>query len=209
MHPRVVLDLADEGPVGLALVHLAAGAAVDGEGLDTDVLQALGQVDNDLGAVVPAQAGLDGDGLGYGLHDGLGDGDELVRLPHHAASGAPARDLGHRTPPVYVNGIGPVPACEFRGVVRHPGGVHHRLGQVSVDLDGDGGFLLEGAHFGDGFRRVANEPVRRNELGRDHRRAGFPAQDAEGRVRHILHRRQHHRALSQVYVSDFHGAKIR
>ena len=210
VHPGIVLDFADEGPVGLALVHLAAGAAVDGEGLDAHVLQPFGEVHDDLGAVVPAQAGLHRDGCLDGFHDGFRDGDELVRLAHHAAAGAPARDLGHRAAPVDVDRVGPVPAGELRRAVGHPGRIDHRLGDVPVDLDRDGGLLLERAHLGDGLRGVADEPVRGDELGRDHRRPGLAAQDAEGRVRHVLHRRQHHGALAQVDVRYLHGgAKIR
>ena len=182
---------------------------MDGKGLDADVLQALGQVHDDLGVFIPAQTGLDGDGGLDGFHDGFRDGDEFVRLAHHAAAGAPARDLGHRAAPVDVDRIGPVPAGEFRRAVGHAGRIDHRLGDVSINLDGDGSLFLEGAHLGDGLRRVPDEPVRGDELGRDHRCTCFPAQDAEGRVRHVLHRRQYDGALTQVDVPDFHAANLR
>ena len=40
---RILLHGADECPVGLPLIHLAAGAAMNGERLDAAVLQAFGQ----------------------------------------------------------------------------------------------------------------------------------------------------------------------
>ena len=124
--------------------------------------------------------------------------------------GAPAGDLRHRAAPVDVDRVGPVPAGELRRAVGHAGRIDHRLGDMPVDLDRDGGLLLERAHLGDGLRGVPDEPVRGDELGRDHRRPGLAAQDAEGRVRHVLHRRQHHGALAQVDVCNLHGgAKIR
>ena len=42
VHAGVLFHGTDEGPVGLALVHLAAGAAMDGEGGNAHILQALG-----------------------------------------------------------------------------------------------------------------------------------------------------------------------
>ena len=59
---RITLHLADESPVSLAGVHLAACATVDGQRLDATVLQLLGQRGDGELFVVPPQAGLHGDG---------------------------------------------------------------------------------------------------------------------------------------------------
>ena len=204
MHPGIVLDLPDEGPVRLALVHLAAGAAVDGQGLDADVLQALGQLHDDLGAVVPAQAGLDGDGLADGLDDGLGDGDHLVRLAHHAAAGAPAGDLADRAAEVDVDEVAAVTAHEFGGMVGHLRGPHHRVGVAAVDLDADGGLFVRVCILAYGLLGVSDQAFGRDELRIDHVGALLAAYSPEGSVGHVLHRRQQHRLVSQVYVPYLH-----
>lgn len=46
---RAVLYFADEGPVGFALVHLGAGASVDGKCLDATILEALGKGEDEGG----------------------------------------------------------------------------------------------------------------------------------------------------------------
>ena len=81
---------------------------------------------------------------------------------------------------------------QFGGPVGHPGGVHHGLGDAPVDLDGNRRFRLERPHLRDGFGGVADQSVGGDEFGRDHGCTGLPAQDAEGRVRHVFHGRQDH-----------------
>ena len=207
VHPGVVLHSADESPIGLSFIHLATRAPVNGKGRYAHVLQPFGQFHDNLGVVVPAQAGLDGDGFVHGLHDGFGDGHHLVGLAHHTAAGAPAGNFAHRAAEVDVHYIGPVPAGQFGGFVGHFGGIHHGLGNAAVDLHGHRRFLLQGVHLGDGLGDIAHQAVRTHELGGDHSRPRLPAQDAETGVGDVLHGRQCHRALTQVYVSDFHGCK--
>ena len=61
MDARATLHFANEGPVGLSCVHLAARATVNRQRLDATVLQLLCQRDNGELFVVPPQAGLHGD----------------------------------------------------------------------------------------------------------------------------------------------------
>ena len=68
MDAGIALHLTDEGPVGLASVHLCAGAPVDGEGCNTAVLQLLGKVGDDELLGVPAKSGFHCDGGFYCLH---------------------------------------------------------------------------------------------------------------------------------------------
>ena len=83
MHPRVPFDLSDEGPVGLALVHLASGPPVDRESLDARILKPFGQLHDNLAAFVPAETGLDRDRLANGLDDPFCNHHHLVRILHH------------------------------------------------------------------------------------------------------------------------------
>ena len=54
VHAGILLHGAYQRPVGLAGVHLCAGAPVDGEGPDAAVLQLFGKVDNDFMFGIPA-----------------------------------------------------------------------------------------------------------------------------------------------------------
>ena len=54
MDARVLLHLADEGPVSLAGIHLCAGSAVDGQCLDAAVLQLFGEFADDKTVIVPS-----------------------------------------------------------------------------------------------------------------------------------------------------------
>ena len=58
VHTGVVLHLANQRPVGFTGVHLATGAAMDGEGLNTAILQLLCHFHNVLGVAVPTEAGF-------------------------------------------------------------------------------------------------------------------------------------------------------
>ena len=208
VHPGIGLDRPDEGPVRLALVHLAAGPAVDGEGGDAGVLQALGQLDDDLGTLVPAETGLDGHRLPDGFDDGPGDGDHLVGILHHAAAGAPAGDFRDRAAEVDVDEVGAVATRDFRGTVGHPGGIDHRLGDAAVDLDADGGFFRGGLHLGDGLDGVADQAVGGDEFGIDEAGTLLFAEDAERGVRDVLHRREQQWPVPYVKIPDFHSSDL-
>ena len=54
VHAGVAFHFTYQRPVGLAGVHLCAGAPVDGEGPDAAVLQLFGKVDNDFMFGIPA-----------------------------------------------------------------------------------------------------------------------------------------------------------
>ena len=208
MHARVRLHFPDERPVGIALVHLAAGAAVDGKGGDAGVLQTLGQLHDDLRALVPSQACLHGHRFADGFDNRPGDGDHLIGLAHHPAAGSAPGYLRDRAADVDVDEVSAVAAGDFRRAVGHPGRVHHGFGQVAVDLDAHGRLFVGSHHLCDGLPGVADESVRGDELRVDHRSAGFMAQDTEGRVRHVLHRSQKHRLVPEVYGTDFHGLPV-
>ena len=197
LHARILLHLADQGPVRLALVELAAGAAVDGERGDTGILQPLGQRDDDLALLVPSEPGLDRDGQLDGLHHPAGDLHHLVGLAHHAAARPAPGDLVDRTAEVDVDQI-------RTGLRRPHGRLHHRVGQMAVDLDADGPLVVVEPHLGDGLGRVADQPVRRDELGEHQLRAEALADVAERDVGHVFHRGEEDGAGAECEVSDLH-----
>ena len=203
-HAGVGFYCANKGPVCLTLVHLATGAAVDGNGGGTGVLETFGQLYDDFGTVVPAQAGLHGDWLVHRLRYCFGDGHHLVRLLHHSGTCAAAGNFAHRAAEVDVYYIGPVPSGKLLSPFGHLCRVHHCLRDAAVDLHRNRRFLFQGMHLGDGFGNVAYQAVTAHELRGDHGGAGLPAQDTERRVRHVLHGSQRHRFAAKIYVADFH-----
>ena len=56
-----------------------------------------------------------------------------------------------------------------------------------------------------GFGGIADEPVRRDELGVNHIRALFLAEQPERCVGHILHRGEQHGALPEIYWPYLHN----
>ena len=204
VHPRILLHLADESPVSLAPVHLLPGSAVYGQGLDATVLQPLGQFHYDLGTFIPAQTGLDGNGLTDSLHDCLGNGHHLVWLTHHAGTCSPAGYLVDWASEIDVNDVAAVAAGNLGSLVGHLGGIYHRLGNVSVNLDSNGSFLLTGAHLSYGLGCIADEAVGGDEFCVHHIRAIFFADDAERCISHIFHRCQEHRLVAKINIPNKH-----
>ena len=195
MHAGVVLDLADECPVGFAGVHLAARAAVDSEGLDSAVLQLFGQRDDDLVVVVPAEARLDGHGDTDCVDHGAGDFQHLGDIPQESCAGTFARHFLDGAAEVDVEVIGVRLLHDLRC-----GG--HRLGIFAVDLYGHGSFSVGYLQLAHGGSHVAYECVGVDKLGIDAVGSEALAQQAERGVGDVLHRRQVQR--SGMFVGRIH-----
>ena len=208
MHPRVPLDLPDECPVGLALVHLAARPTVDRECLDARVLKPLGQFHDDLAALVPAETGLDRDRLADGLDYPFRDHHHLVGVLHHSRASSTASDLAHRAAEIDVDHVASVSAHKFVRMVSHSRGLHHRVRVAAVDLDAYRSLRVGGLEFGVGLFSVPDQPFGRNELSVGHVRSLLPAYPSEGSVCHILHRSQKHGPYSKIYVAYCHNVVI-
>ena len=187
----IALHLADEGPVGLAGVHLRAGAAVDGQGGDARVLQPFGKADDALGVLVPAQPRLDGDGDADGLDHGLGDAQQLGDVAQHAGSGALARNLFDGAAEVDVEQFGP-------GLFDNARRLDHGLHLAAVDLDAHGAFAAEDVQLAARAFDVANQGVGTDELGVHEVGAILLAERAEGHVGDVFHGRQQQRHRAQV-----------
>ena len=196
MHPGIVLDLSDKGPVRFAFVHLAACATVDGKSLDPAVLQPFGELHDDLALVVPTQAGLDSDRFPDSLDDASCDHHHLVGLFHHAGPGSSCSDLAHGAAEIDVYQVAAVSTYYLLGVVGHPGRFDHGVWVASIDLDTYRGLLVRSLEFGVSLLGIADQPFGGNELGVDHVCSLLTADPPEGCVRHILHRCQQHRSFS-------------
>ena len=122
-------DAADRGPVGGALVELAAGAAVDGDHADAGGLGAAGEIGGVVAGVVPAEAGLEGDGDLHGLHHRLDQRQRVIEVAQERGAGPAVRHLLRRAAHVDVDD----PRAHG---FDHAGGLAHPVRLASRELDG-------------------------------------------------------------------------
>ena len=180
VHAGILLHLADERPVGRAGVHLGAGTAVDGEGLDAHVLEGFGELDDDLTIVVPAEAGLHGDGDLHGLDDLADDMEHDVGAAKHTATSALASDT--------LDGAAEVQVQHLRSSgLGDTGGFDHGLDLAAVDLDGYGALFGADLELARRASDLTDEGVSTEELGVDHVCTEAATEETEGGIRHILH----------------------
>ena len=188
---------ADKRPIRLAAIHLRARAAVDRKGRNARILQPQGYIDYVLRILVPAQTRLDGHGQRHGLHYAARHLDHQRHVAHHARSRAAPRYLLHGAAEIYIDKIGP----RSLGYARR---LHHRLDEVSVYLNTHGPLRLVDVELGARLPRIADQAVRRYELGGDHVGPEPLAHVAERRIGHILHRRQKKRLFPQIDIAYLH-----
>ena len=183
-----VLPYLDAGQ-DVAMLNLGDVSIYATFGYLQEILQAQGYLLDVLRLLVPAQPRFDGHGLAHRLHDPARHLDHQRHVAHHARSCAAPGDFLHRAAEVDVYDVG-------TGRFGHAGRFDHRFDQVAVDLDAHGAFRVVDFEFFERFGRVADQPVRRDELGVDHVGAEAFAHVAERRIGHILHRRQQQGAVS-------------
>ena len=197
-HPRVVLNLAYEGPVSLSSVHLRASAAVDGYCGDADVLQPFRGVDDELGVLVPPEAGLDRDGcVVNGLNDTPCHLDHFGDVSEHSGAGSFAGHLLDGASEVNVDNVG-------SALLHYFGGLNHWLNLAPVNLYADrplGGVDVELFHRA---LDVAYYSVGRDELGVHEVGPVAFAEAAEGHVCDVFHWGEQHGARTEVKVSYSH-----
>ena len=139
----IALYLANERPVGLAGVHLTAGAAVDGKRLDAAVLQLFGQCGDDELFLVPSQPGLHGDGRVDGLHHLAGDFQKQFGFLQHPRSCPFAGHFLYRTAEVQVYHI------RVGFGFHDTGSLNHLRHVAPVNLNAHGPFLIGNGQFVD------------------------------------------------------------
>ena len=181
VHPWVVLHLTDERPVGRTRVHLGTCTAVDGKGLYPHVLQRFGELYDDLAVVVPAEAGLDGDGDVDSLDDFADDAEHHVGTAEHSAPSALASDTLDRATEVQVKHLR---ACGL-GDARC---FDHGLYLTTVDLDGYGAFFGTDLELACGACYLTDEGIGTEKFGVDHIGTEAATEQTEGCIRHVLHR---------------------
>ena len=142
MHSRVFLHLSDQSPVRLSRVHLASCASVDGQSLDSHILESLGKLNDDLRVFIPSESRLYGHGKLDRLHHLSGDLHHLIRFSHHSGASTSSCNLVHRTTEIDVHKVCTMPSGNLCRSFCHHGRIHHRLRNVSVDLDSDRSLVI-------------------------------------------------------------------
>ena len=162
MYAWIALHLAYQCPVGLASVHLAAGASVDGQCLYAAVLQLLSQVGDDELFVVPSQSGLHRHRQVDGIHHLARDLQHLRYVLQHAGTSTFASHLLHRTAEVQVYEVG---ACLLHDACC----LDHRVNIASIYLNTYGPLLVADLKLA--YRRchIAHQSLGRHKLGVHHR----------------------------------------
>ena len=83
-HTRILFYFTYQNPVGFSRIHLCAGTSVNGQCLDTAVLQLFGKFDDDFVFGIPSQTGFYGNGNLNGINHGAGDFQHLRDILQHA-----------------------------------------------------------------------------------------------------------------------------
>ena len=122
------LDLADEAPVGMAVVEVAAGAAVHSQHLDARLLGDARQVWGVAVGRIPAGAHLQGHRELHRLDGRLEDLRGMNLVAHQRRAGMAIHDLLHGAAEVDVDDGRPA-------VLVQPGRIGHDLGLAAGELD--------------------------------------------------------------------------
>ena len=198
----IALHVTDECPVGLAGVHLATGAPVDGQCLDATVLQLFGQLGDDELLVVPAQTGLGRHRQTDGIYDLTGNLQHLRDVLQHTGTGTLTSHLLHGTAEVEVDEVRP---C----LLDYLGSFYHGIYVTTVKLDAHRSLLVADGQLLHCRLDIPDQSLGRHKLGVHHGSSEPLAQHTEADVRHVLHRGQKDRALAQFYSSYLHsGCKV-
>lgn len=191
--------LCDRRPICLALVHLLAGAAVDGQGLNARILKSHGYLQYPYRIVIPAQSGFDGYRYGYAFYDFGRHGLHFGQIEQNACSGSLAGYLVYRTSVIDVD--------EFRSGIFCDGcRLPHGVDLVAENLHPDWPFVIVYVEFLNAFFCFADQTFSSNKFGKHQVGAHFLAKRPERRIADILHGGEQQGKAAQVYVSNFDGA---
>ncbi|CDA55788.1 unknown [Prevotella sp. CAG:604] len=197
MNAGIVLHLSDEAPVGFSRVHLATGSAVDGECLDSAVLQLLSQVGNDEVVIIPTQSGFHGYRHIDCFHHFSCNIQHQRNIAEHTSSSALSSHFLDRATEVDVNHVRMslfYNLCSF----------HHILGGAAVNLNAHRAFLIAYRKLADGALDASHQGFCRYELSINHSCSESLAEHAKTNIRHVFHRSEEEGLRAKFYISYFH-----
>ncbi len=170
------LDLADEAPVGMAVIELVAGAAMHGDHLHAGILGDARQGRRVAAVHVPAGAHLQRhrqvDRLDHRRDDVAGQ----LLVAHQRRAGIAIDHLLHRTAHIDVDDRGAAVLVEL-------GGFRHHLGLAAGQLNRHGEFLGAGGRHLHGLAVGADHGLAGDHLGHDQAGAAALGQATERHVR--------------------------
>jgi len=193
-----LFHLADGGPVRHTGIHLGAGAAMDGHGGNTDLLQHNAQLHRVDTAFIPTPAHFHRHRNGARLDYGLSNAGSLLRILHQCAAVTVVCHLAHRTAHVDVDKGRAAGLCgDLRGL--------GHAGNIAAENLGTAGILA-----GEQTQQLlALFVLIAQSLGADQLRIGqtrakLAADLAEGIVRDPRHRGQCQLGID-LHIADAHG----
>ena len=197
MHPRIVLHLTYQGPIGLTRVHLCTGTSMNGQSLNTTILQLLGQVHNHLMIFVPSQTGLHRNWHLHRIDHCSRNLEHQRNVLQHARTSPFASHTLHRAAKVQVKHIG-------LSLLHNACSLYHGRHIAAVNLNSHGTLLVADTQLLFCLCHRTNQCISRHKLRIDHISAKALAHQAESRIRNILHRCQEHRLVGQLHITYFH-----
>lgn len=203
MDLRVVLYFSNEGPVCLSFIELTAGAAVDGEGFNTCILQSQGDLFDVFAIVIPSQSGFDSDGERGCLYACGGESYHKIDVAENAGPCPIADDT--------FDGASEIDVQEVRtGRFDDGGRLCEAIFVSSEDLDGDRSFLIENIETAAGFYGIVDKGFAGDEFSIQQVCAIFLADGPEWRVADILHRGEGQREFGQhEIISNFYAHRCK
>ena len=183
-----LLHLAQEGPIGAAVVELAARAAMNRDHPDAAILGDAGQPRRVAAGMVPAGAHLQGHRQVHRLDRRLQDPRRMNLVAHERRAGMTVHHLLHRAAEIDVDESRTPVLVQLRRL-------GHHLGLAAGKLDRHGQLLRAALGHEQGFPRLADEGLAGDHFRDDEPRAAALDQAAEGQIRHPRHGRQDDRIL--------------
>ena len=196
----VIFHFADQGPIGIAAIHLRTGATVDSKFPDSAVLEGFGKGNNKIlrhpgipcsrypegidarmeVVVIPSETRFGGNGSMNGVDDSACDIEHFRDIAKESGASTFSGYFLDRTAEVDIDKIG------FGGL-DDPCGFRHRFGITAVDLNSYGPFSIMDGEFARRGGDVTNECVGIDELGVNTIGTETLAEHSEGRIGDILH----------------------
>ena len=202
MDAGIVLHLSYEAPVSFSGVHLTTGSAVDGERLDSAILQLLGKLGDDEVLAIPTQSGFHGYGHIYRLHHFSCNIQHQWDISEHSGSGTLSGNLLHRAAEVNINHI-------WLRLFHDLGSFHHILGGATINLNAHRALLIAYRKLVDSTLDASHQGFRRYELSINHGSSESLAEHAKANIRYVFHRSEEEGLRPKFYITYFHEFRVK
>ena len=194
-----LLDLRDPRPVCLSVMPHITGTTVYGQGCSAGIFDHPRYIQDHDGVAAPTQARLHRDGTLAGVDDGARKSLHLWRILQKGSSGIAYHHVLHPAAEVNVDEV----RTRFLGPLCR---LDHHVDIAAKDLNGHRTFLFGQAQLLHRTTGVPDEAVAGDKLGVHDVCAVSAADQAEGEVGNVLHRRKQD-SLLHLYMSNAHAQR--